>query len=407
MVMLLRKKIINYTSFFILSLLIFNLLTACSVTSKKTESSKELNLYVEVRDKDSLDIIKSLVDGYKKQNPGIKANINDVLDKDNTAAYEINKNKVDILFTSRSKMIDYAKKGLLMDMSNYYDKNKINDKFDRIITSYGRYTDKYYGIGLAPNALEIVYNKNALSGLGLGIPRDMNELVNLIKTAKSKSIRIPVVFTEDIDIYSGISSLIANNIIKEKELESSYQSADLQQMFNYINSLVKQGIIDKNTFETGNETTIKAFPNGNSPILITLSKYNSNLDKSDIGLLENYGTFKSIQGNIPVIMNCVLSIATNSKNTEETSNFVKYVYSESVQKKLVKNGIITGNKKADNLLSGINASASGLIAAANENSIFYEYNLPEEFSQRISNRITDILNGKYTGNEWKNVIEGK
>lgn len=405
--MLYKKKVVKYICFFISNLLIFSTLPACSKNSSKNESGKELNLYVEVKDKSSLDIIKSLVDEYKKKNPGMKANINDVLDKSSTAVDQINKNKVDILFTSRSKMIEYAKKGVLMDISNYYEKNKINEKYDNIITSYGRYQDKYYGIGLAPNALEIVYNKDALSNLGLGIPKDISELLNLIKIMKSKSIRIPVVFKEDLDIYGGMSAIIANNIVKEKELESSYQSANLQQMFSYINLLVQQGIIDKNTFETGNESTVKAFSTGSTPILITLSQYNNSLSGSNIGLLENYGTFQNIQGNIPIIMSCVVSVATNSKNSEETSNFIKFIYSEDAQKKLSKSGIITGNKKADSLLPGIDALVSNQIALAGENSLFYEYNLPEELRQSISTKITDILNGKYTGNEWKNITEGK
>lgn len=405
--MLYKKKVVKYICFFISNLLIFSTLPACSKNSSKNESGKELNLYVEVKDKNSLDIIKYLVDEYKKKNPGMKANINDVLDKSSTAVDQINKNKVDILFTSRSKMIEYAKKGVLMDISNYYEKNKINEKYDNIITSYGRYQDKYYGIGLAPNALEIVYNKDALSNLGLGIPKDISELLNLIKIMKSKSIRIPVVFKEDLDIYGGMSAIIANNIVKEKELESSYQSANLQQMFSYINLLVQQGIIDKNTFETGNESTVKAFPTGSTPILITLSQYNNSLSESNIGLLENYGTFQNIQGNIPIIMSCVVSVATNSKNSEETSNFIKFIYSEDAQKKLARSGIITGNKKADSLLPGIDALVSNQIALAGENSLFYEYNLPEELRQSISTKITDILNGKYTGSEWKSITEGK
>lgn len=405
--MLYKKKVVKYICFFISNLLIFSTLPACSKNSSKNESGKELNLYVEVKDKNSLDIIKSLVDEYKKKNPGMKANINDVLDKSSTAVDQINKNKVDILFTSRSKMIEYAKKGVLMDISNYYEKNKINEKYDNIITSYGRYQDKYYGIGLAPNALEVVYNKDALSNLGLGIPKDISELLNLMKIMKSKSIRIPVVFKEDLDIYGGMSAIIANNIVKEKELESSYQSANLQQMFSYINLLVQQGIIDKNTFETGNESTVKAFPTGSTPILITLSQYNNSLSGSNIGLLENYGTFQNIQGNIPIIMSCVVSVATNSKNSEETSNFIKFIYSEDAQKKLARSGIITGNKKADSLLPGIDALVSNQIALAGENSLFYEYNLPEELRQSISTKITDILNGKYTGSEWKSITEGK
>lgn len=132
-----RKKIILL---FLIICILFNV-PSCS-KKQQTSSEKELNLYIDVSDKNSLNFIRSIVDNYKKTNPNTRVSINDILDKDNNEYEAIKKGKVDILFTTRPKMLELTQKGMLSDLSSFYSQNKINEKFFSIISTYGRYQDK-------------------------------------------------------------------------------------------------------------------------------------------------------------------------------------------------------------------------------------------------------------------------
>lgn len=379
----------------------------CSCSKNQQSSSeKELNLYIDINDKNSLSFIKSMVDDYKKDNPNTKVSINDILEKNSSEYDVIKKGKVDILFTSRPKMLKLSQEGMLTDMSDYYNQNKINENFYSIISTYGRYHDKLYGLGLSPYEIEILYNTEALKKINIKPPANQKELMDTVKELNSKSVRIPVIFPESIDIYTGTSSFIANNIVKEKDLEDTYgKSADeykkihnMQNLFSVINDMHKQGIINKDTFEIGNSSTAGNFSDDKIPLIITLSFYN-NLIKS-----KNVYMFNGLSGNIPIIIDTLLCVPVNNKNSDEAANFVKYIFDAKTQKKLTEEGYYNGSKKLNPSGSDMNAAFFRQLGNANENSIYYADNLPPEFITSISSSIIDILNNKYNGKEWNNIV---
>ncbi|MBV4449564.1 carbohydrate ABC transporter substrate-binding protein, partial [Clostridium tyrobutyricum] len=106
------KKI---AAFFLILILPLNFV-ACSFNTQKS-NEKQLNMYIGVKDKESLNTIKILTDEYRKNNPDVKININNIIGNkvdDNII------NGTDIVFINRSDLLNLAPKGLISDMKNYY-----------------------------------------------------------------------------------------------------------------------------------------------------------------------------------------------------------------------------------------------------------------------------------------------
>lgn len=407
-----RTKRILYV---LLGIVICLSFSACKKKSAESSEGKEkgLNVYVDIKDKNSLNIIKFLTEEYKKDNPKANIKVNDVLGGGNNIFEDISKGtEADVIFTSRNTMIELAKKGLISDMAQHYERNKISDKFYKIVSAYGRVGDKYYGLGLMPNTIEIFYNGDALSKIGLKAPANIKEMSNVINVMTQNNIRIPVVLGDDLDINTVLSSIVASNVIKIRDLDDQYDNKtayremkDMQKIFETVNNIAKQAKISKNLFELGNESTITSLANGITPIAISTSYYQESLKNGKVNLVEDYTVTQNQKGTVPVIVNTLLCLPTNGKNQEEAGKLIKFIISDDTQEKLIKKGYITGNKKSDEKLSGLGASISKHLQGSSDNNMLYIYSLPKKFQGAISARIEAILNGKYTGSEWKDIVD--
>lgn len=402
-----KKKVLTI---FLLSILTLSI-SSCSF-KKDTPKEKKLNIYVDIKDKESLDILKIITEEYKKSNPKVKLSVNNAIG--GKIEEDISKeSEQDIVITSRNNMIKLSRKGLLSDLGSYYDENKISDKYYSVVNAYGRFGDKYYGIALMPYTMEILYNKSAFDKLTLPTPSSVNDLREALKKLNSTSVRIPVVITEGLDINSALSSIVINNRVSMRKLESIFDSGteayksltEMQQAFDTISSLVSGGNINKNTFEIGNESSIDKFAKGDIPLIITSSYYVSHFKDNSIMVAADSTNDPSTKMNVPVICNAVVCIPVNSKNGEEIGNFIKFVTGEEINKKLVEKGFITGNKKANsNIVGGAKASIVKHLENSTEDSVMYVYNVPEKLKNSISSKIDEILSGKHTGKEWEEVV---
>lgn len=406
----------NFSKFIFNRIIIFIMIifSICCTSCKKNPNREEklLNLYIDIKDTHSLNIINIIIDEYKKDNPSSKVNVKNSLGG-KMISEDINKgSEADILFTKRNTMIELSQKGLISEMTPYFEENKIRDRFYKILSEYGRIGDKYYGIGLIPYSVEIVYNNQALSNLKLKVPNNLTEFSNILLKLKENSIRVPVLLTEDLNTNVALASIYINSKVKSRVLESSYDSnessllriSDIQIALNDINALVKGGALDKNSFEMGKEITINNINKGSIPIMICISYYNSIFASTGLEVVNNFSFDNNAKANVPVIVNCLMSIPTNGKNSDEAMNFIKYALSDETQKKLSYKGFITGNIKANESMSGIGKSMAKHLYSSNEDSIVFNYNMPEFLSNELISKISNILMGKYTGKEWKEIV---
>lgn len=406
-----KIRVKRYIAFLIMACMSLNFIS-CKGKSETSSKEKKLNIYVDIKDKHSLNIIKFLTDEYKKEKPKTNVTINNSMGTDTIK--DISKGDVgDIIFTSRNKMIELQGKGLLSDLSSYYEKNKITDTYYNVINSYGRFADKYYGIGIIPYTVEVFYNKEALKKINIKEPKSIKEGEEALIKLNKSSIKVPVILTDDIDINNAIASLMISNKKNIYNVDSIYNSSkeaykdkkEFQSIFDNIQTLYKSGVVNKNTFEIGNESTIKRFVNGDIPIIISISYYYKELNNNNVGLIEDYSSIASFKGNVPIIVNALLCVPINNENGEEVNEFIKFAFDDKTQKKLLEKGFITGNMKVNEEAKGIGSSISKHLKNSNENSIIFLYNLPEKFYVGISSRIEKILSGQYTGKEWSSLVD--
>ncbi|MDF2880906.1 MAG: transporter substrate-binding protein [Clostridiaceae bacterium] len=404
------------------TIILFLIITAClnltscnSNKNKDKDKQKELNIYVDVKDKHSTNILKIIVEQFEEKNPKVKVNLTNALGSNLNEDISKKADKMDVIFTSRNSMIELARKGVLSDLSLQYDKEKISEKNYPIMSCYGRFNDKFYGIPLIPYTIEVACNTNELSKLKIPVPKNANELSSLIQTINSKGTRIPVILTDDLDIYEGLSSIVVNNMVNESKLESIYDSSsnayknvsEMQQAFNVINSLVSKSVINRNTFEIGNESTLSKLSRGDIPMAIFISYYDNVVENKGVEAIDYFSNLTSGKESIPVIVNALACMPVNVENGQEANDFIKFMVSDEAQKAILKKGFITGNKKANetnkNLLG---TSTIKHLQIANENSVLYLDNLPKAIKQGVSSQLNNIIVGNSEkGKEWVTIVD--
>ncbi|MBZ9688971.1 ABC transporter substrate-binding protein [Clostridium estertheticum] len=405
------KTLKNIFSFIIVLIMVFTL-SACK--SNKSENQKKLNIFLDTTDKYSSNVIKFLIEDFKKANPNVEIKLNDVLGDKSDIMESINLGtEIDVIFTNRNTLIELSKKGVLSDMKSVYEKVAISDRYYDIVGSYGRVGDKYYGIGVVPYSIELLYNKVNLEKLKISYPKNLEQWLEVLKQINGKGIKTPVVLTEEIDANGFLFSLIASKVVNIHDLEESYDSGEesykkmkvMQEIFDKFNLLTKSSGIDKEPFESGNEQSIISFNNGDAPLLACISYYNSKLNGTNIGIIEDYDDNSNYGSNMPIIINSLVCLPINAKNGDNANAFIKYIYSDEVQGRLVQKGIISGNKIANNKISGMGKIMVQHMFKANDNSILIFSNLPDKIKNNVLLALKRIIAGGYNSKEWEEILK--
>lgn len=400
----------RYVLFFICFSLMFNLI-GCGA-KKAASKEKKLTIYADIKDKHSQNILNTILESYKKDNSDVKITLNAPVGS--TVTQDIGKMKdIDIIIIPRNKMIELIKGGYLSELGQYYEKNSISDRFNNVISFYGRYSDKYYGIPLSAYSIELIYNSDMLKKNANGVPLTINDIKGTLKGLNSSSARIPVILTDDIDINNAVGSLVASNTVSIQTLGTIYDDSEIgyksdkemQNMFDAIAALVKDGTLNRNTLELGSEGSIQKFIKGEIPIIVCISYYAKEFKNTAFTAVSDYTMPSGAQGNIPIICNAIMCVPISSKNGQQIEDFIKYALEDKTQKMLSAKGFITANKKANVNLKGVSGVASWHIQNAGENSIVYLYNLPEKFKEPLYAKIQTLLSGKHTKNEWEEIID--
>jgi raffinose/stachyose/melibiose transport system substrate-binding protein len=408
------KSILKLCSLLVVLIIVLSFSACKSDKKEKSENQKKLNIFMDTTDEYSSKAIKFLIDDFKKNNADVEIKLNDVLGGKSNILETINiGTEIDLIFTNRNTIIELSKKGVLSDLESIYKKQTISERYYDIISSYGRVGDKHYGIGVVPYSIELLYNKDYLEKLKISNPNNLEEWLKVLKQINGKGIKTPVVLNEDIGVNGFLFSLIASKTINIHDLEENYDGGeecykklkDVQKIFNEFNSLAKNNGINANSFELGNEQSINNFNNGDSPLLIGISYYNSKLNGSNIGIIEDYDNNSNYGSNIPIIINSLLGIPVNAKNTDNANDFIKYVYSDDVQGRLVQSGIISGNKLSNSKTTGIGKIMVQHMYKANDNSILILYNLPEKIKNSVILTTRRILNGEFSSKEWDEILK--
>ncbi|WP_238882336.1 ABC transporter substrate-binding protein [Clostridium sp. YIM B02551] len=355
--------------------------------------------------------INKLIEGYKQKNSKIKV---DIISKSNIYGSIKNKEvEPDIVISSRDTFIDIAEDNNFRFIDEIFEQEKFSDNFNNINRASGRVNDRYYGLGLFPYTFDFIYNPEALGKLGIKVPQNSQEALGLLKRFRDNNIQIPYILPKDITVELALSTYIANYLLLPSELRESYKSGKedyqkitkMETIFSTMKSFVDSGYFNKGLFKETSIDEIKELEKGSIPIIFGTSYLSKNINEnSPLRSYSNINLSENINYS-PTGISAMVSLYANGKNKEGGRKFIDYLMKEEAYETLSKEGIITGSKSLDEKLKGTRGEMAIEIKNANENNLFYFYNLPSKYADLIKNKLSEISSGKYSGEAWKEVID--
>ncbi len=405
---MLKNKFFNCIFYLITAIIIFSI-EGCENTNyiSQNNNSKNLSIVIEKNDWDDFKYINTILDNFKNSHKDYNVSIVDKNNLENIKQDIISK-KYDIIISSRETFLNLNEYGLVKDLTSYFNQNKSQSKFYDIVFSYGKIGDKNLGMGLIPSSIEILYNKDKVADM---LKKD-NKAAYLKLITENKDFQIPYILPKDISINLALSSIVSNNIIKENNLISIYNGdknkyldvTDISNMFNVLNILNNNyGINGKKLIES-NIDILENLNNGGFSLAITTSDVVRNLNYSNIKSLSNL-EINTYEATPPIICRYTVYATSSSENISGINKFFDYMISNDTYEFLAKEGIITGNKKADSNCTGLNKVFLTSISKGNENNIPYFLNLPKKFMNPLENKLTKITDyDTYNMNYWKEIV---
>lgn len=376
--------------------------------SKKDSSEKqgELNILMGVEDKTSKAVIKFAAEEYQKEKGKTKITI--IEGDKNNLSEEINKGQQDLIVVDRRNMIALRSIGLINEVKDWKEKNELKDKYISIILEYGRIGDKYYGLPLIPQLLKGTINKDSLYKASLSAPDTAESCFKLLKFMNTRNMSIPI-FSEGESVNGLLFSILYNNIVKTESTEDIYGDKvtnykDLkepQKIFDLLNQYKKEGILNINTFKEEDTGKLQVEINNGAPFTMYLSNPEiKQKGTSNIALEELY---LKLGISPPIVINGIMCLATNSKNSNSADEFIKYYSSTKFQEKLLNKGYGSGCKEALKKFQS-NKEYEILHNSAGSKSMLI-YDLPQNAALALEKEVERVLNGIYDGKEWQRVIE--
>lgn len=399
-----KKKI----SIILLLIITCTLTAGCKKGSKKNE---DINLYYNSESVKTFNFAKEIIEQFEKEFK-IKVNINPVNSEKDIEKNISEEKENSVLLLDDYTYIKFANKNYLRDLGYLYKSKDTREKFSYITNIYGIYNDKYYGIGLMPYSLELVYNEEALKKLGIEV--NENDMKQVFKKLNEKNIKIPTYIKSEYSKGELLSALVANDTViynmykmnKVSEVDDKIYALDNgQEIFNRLNDLYKDNVLKEDMFLEEGEEAIKNFNEGKSPVVFITTLNSSDIKSNEEVKVVNKMPISDNYINSPVGVDFIVCSSIGNKKGDEVDKFLRYLLKEEPFNKLSEKNCISGNKKADSNLKEVQGQMANSIHAASEINILYIDMISPEKGKKIDKEVKNVLSGKYDGKEWKRIIE--
>ena len=379
--------------------------------NKKNNDIKEVNLYYNTQSVKSISYVSDLIKRYEEKQGG-KINIIPVNDVSEIEKHIDAKKDSFLVLLDGYDFIDYKNKNYLRDLSFLFKEKSIKEKFIDINNLYGIHEGKYYGLGLTPYSLSLLYNKEALKDLGIEIKE--NNYIEILTKLREKNIKIPTHIKSEYSKELLFSCLIANDTINydlyktdkiNKLSEKINNIENGQKIFDVMHDLYNKNILREDMFLEDNKSAIKDFNEGKIPVLLTTTLSAQDItNKEGIDIVDKMPIQNKIV-NTNVGMDVTLCSVIGTTNIDHVDNFLRFLIEENPFEVLSKKNCITGNIEADSNLKGVQIKMANDIAAADEINKFYINIISNEDISKIDKECKKVLSGKYDGKEWSRVLE--
>lgn len=379
--------------------------------NKKNNDIKEVNLYYNTQSVKSISYVSDLIKRYEEKQGG-KINIIPVNDVSEIEKHIDAKKDSFLVLLDGYDFIDYKNKNYLRDLSFLFKEKSIKEKFIDINNLYGIHEGKYYGLGLTPYSLSLLYNKDALKDLGIEIKE--NNYIEILTKLREKNIKIPTHIKSEYSKELLFSCLIANDTINydlyktdkiNKLSEKINNIENGQKIFDVMHDLYNKNILREDMFLEDNKSSIKDFNEGKIPVLLTTTLSAQDItNKEGIDIVDKMPIQNKIV-NTNVGMDVTLCSVIGTTNIDHVDNFLRFLIEENPFEVLSKKNCITGNIEADSNLKGVQIKMANDIASADEINKFYINIISNEDISKIDKECKKVLSGKYDGKEWSRVLE--
>lgn len=379
--------------------------------NKKNNDIKEVNLYYNTQSVKSISYVSDLIKRYEEKQGG-KINIIPVNDVSEIEKHIDAKKDSFLVLLDGYDFIDYKNKNYLRDLSFLFKEKSIKEKFIDINNLYGIHEGKYYGLGLTPYSLSLLYNKDALKDLGIEIKE--NNYIEILTKLREKNIKIPTHIKSEYSKELLFSCLIANDTINydlyktdkiNKLSEKINNIENGQKIFDVMHDLYNKNILREDMFLEDNKSAIKDFNEGKIPVLLTTTLSAQDItNKEGIDIVDKMPIQNKIV-NTNVGMDVTLCSVIGTTNIDHVDNFLRFLIEENPFEVLSKKNCITGNIEADSNLKGVQIKMANDIASADEINKFYINIISNEDISKIDKECKKVLSGKYDGKEWSRVLE--
>lgn len=413
-----RKRLISIVILIVFATLLFG---GCGSKKKASEEeTKTIKFATFYSDKDQGGIYKDIAREFEKTNKDIKVKVEtDFGNEDKIKEAYSQKGDFDIIGIKRNQLIEYAKSGLLSDMTKVIEENKLDKKLYKISLAYGSYNGTYYGIGDLPMSIEWFYNTEIFRKEKLEEPTNLNKLLTISKELKAKKI-IPIgIGAMDGWTVSSLFGMISAQTSGINEFTSNY-GADID-TFKKITSIntafsvfskLAGNAIPTNSDEVNYKQSVQDFVNGKTAILpvgswvielidqIKPAGFKYSVFKNDVRFVNNpVSAYSASAGE-------VLTIPANSKNSKEAEKFIKYLYSDEVQKRFTDKGYISALISANKTEDETKKEILNHLASADNNSIMLMDNLNPTMLDSLTMVLKDELQSRVKPNEaWGRVLK--
>lgn len=390
--------------------LVFICLLIVGCGKDKNKETNTVNLYYNSSTVKSINYVVELIKKYEEKE-GKKINLVPVNSEEEIEKKIGDEKEAALVLLDGYSFIDFNNKNYLRDITYLFKEKETREKFANINNLYGIYEGKYYGLGITPFTLELVYNEELLKSKGIKF--EDNNYIEALKKLNEKKIKIPTYVKSEYTKEILFSALVANDTIaydlhKVDDVNSVEDKIkhikNGQKIFDTLHELYTKNIIKEDMFQDEGESAIKNFNEGKIPVLLTTTLTSEKItDKRGIGTI-NKMPINNKSVNSTVGMDCIICSSSGKTKIDDLDNFFRYIINSDVFEELTKKNCITGNRKADSNLKGVQIKMVNSIVSADDINMFYFNIISNENIRKIDKECKNVLSGKYDGKEWSRII---
>jgi ABC-type glycerol-3-phosphate transport system substrate-binding protein len=419
------KKMKHKISVFMIFVLVFSMLfTGCFSrgNSKENKSNNKTTIKVAILypEKEQGAVYKEIAKKFEEQNKDIKVDIvTDFSDEDKIKETLSQNGDIDIVGIKRNQVIEFARSGLITDLSEMVEKNDLTRKLYKVSLSYGKYNGKIYGIADMPMTIEWFYNVDMFNRLNIKVPRNYAELSEACAKLKANKINPISVGGMDGWALGTLFGMITAQTSGVAEFTSNYGSdkegykniQGIREAFNIYRKIIEQ-CIPKSNADINYRQSVDDFIKGKAAILPTgswvvelieqlkPSGFQYQVFENGLEFVDNPISKYSASGGQ------VLVVSSKSKNSKEAQKFLEFLFSEVGQKLFVEKGYISSLAAANKDDSSIKRQLLSHLEMTDDNSVMLIDNLEPKIAENTTRVLQDILEGRVKPSEgWDRVLK--